>query len=90
MGWVLDRQIGLKKGRNPTDRAGSQRDLWCEGPSCYHRRQRAGAIWGISVKTIFSDNVPWQNHTDAQTRRSPPCLYPDLILGKDKHGEARP
>ncbi len=27
------------KGRDPTDRAGSRRELWCERPSCCHRRQ---------------------------------------------------
>ena len=37
------------KGRKPTYRAGSRREVWCKRPSCYHRRQLAGAIWGISV-----------------------------------------
>ncbi len=37
------------KGRNPTYRAGSRQEVWCERPSCYHRRQLGGAIWGISV-----------------------------------------
>ncbi|MCH9053694.1 MAG: hypothetical protein IIA72_22005 [Proteobacteria bacterium] len=30
-------------------RAGAQRELWCERPWCYHRRQLAGGIWAISV-----------------------------------------
>ncbi len=37
------------KGRNLTYRAGSRREVWCERLSCYHRRQLAGAIWGISA-----------------------------------------
>ena len=37
--------------RNPTWRAGSPRQVWCERRSCYHRRQLAGAIWGLSAKS---------------------------------------
>ncbi len=37
------------KGPKPTHRAGSRREVWCERPSCYHCRQRTGAIWGISA-----------------------------------------
>jgi hypothetical protein len=35
------------KGRNPSWHASSRRELWCQRPSCYHRRQLAGAIWEI-------------------------------------------
>jgi hypothetical protein len=40
------------KGRNPTYHAGSRREVWCERPSCYLRRQLAGAIWGISDEYV--------------------------------------
>ena len=55
-GRAFDRQIGLIKGRNPTYRAGSRREVWCERPSCYHRRQPGGAIWGIPAK-MFEDSA---------------------------------
>ncbi len=52
------------KGRNPTYRAGSRREVWYERPSCYHRRQLAGAIWGISVEglheRILLRGEPWE------------------------------
>ena len=41
------------RGRNPTYRAGLRPEMWCERPSCNHRRQLAGGIRGIPANTIF-------------------------------------
>ncbi len=56
------------KGRNPTDRAGSRREVWCERPACYHRRQLAGAIWGISAKTSGNDGDPSMSKSQQKSR----------------------
>ncbi len=41
------------KGRNPTYRAGSRRKLWCERPSCYHRRQPGQPSGESRLKTVY-------------------------------------
>ena len=38
-------------------RAGPRGEVGCERPSCYHRRQVAGAIWGISAE-LMTDELP--------------------------------
>ena len=43
-------------------------------PSRIRQRHTAGAARPTSRP----------DHTDAQTRRTPPCLHPDMILGRDK------
>ena len=60
------------KGRNPTYRVGSRRGVWCERPSCYHRRQLAGAIWRISEEMLCADlpRVKTAPSEDPEDRRA--------------------
>ncbi len=53
------------RGRNPTYRAGSRREVWCERSSCYHHRQLAGAIWGISVQMFAENGTVNRKHKNA-------------------------